>query len=903
MFAMQSVPAILGTLVFLAATTSAQDSPTLSGYLPDGITYDASFPKPASVLGWEVGTWHARHDQIVRWFEVAAASSERVSLESYGATHEQRSLLLATVTSPANHARIEDIRKAHRAAVLNGDDSYSGPAVVWMGAGVHGDEPSGSNASLLLLYHLAAAEGDAIEAFLENTIVLIDPCVNPDGTARFAQWANQHKGRNLVGDPSNRDHTQAWPGGRTNHYWFDLNRDWLLLTHPESQGRVERFHAWMPQVLTDYHEMGSGSTYFFQPGIPTRRNPFTPEENVELTKRIAAVHADALDEIGSLYYTEESFDDFYYGKGSTYPDIHGAVGILFEQASARGHKVENDHGGLDFPFTIRNQFVTALSTLAAVDRMRDDLSDYQRRFYRDALAESADHPVKAYVFGEDADPLRTFEMVRILRGHDIAVHRLAQEVQSKAGLDFDPDSAYVVRLDQPQHRLIRALFETRTSWDDNTFYDVSTWTLPLCFDMATLALEADAFDDGLVGAPVGDAGARLGEVHSDANPVAWAFRWEHANAPRALALLLAADVRARVATKPFAALNADPDRFLEFGLGTIVVPTGIQDVDPTELRALVEEIANLGVDIWAIDSGFTQEGADLGSPSQQPIESPELLMLVGRGTSNYEVGEIWHELDTRVDMPVTMVERRSFERLQLERYTHILLVSGATAGWGDDEVLKLKTWVSAGGIVIAQKSSAVWAAETLMTNADDEDDHQAHADESEEHTEEHTEDGEEEPEDVAEPKAPTYADYEDLRDQQRVAGTIFETTLDRTHPLAFGFTRDRLPVFRNSTTVLPEAKDPFATPVRYTDSPLLSGFASDDNIAKFAGTPAVRAQRIGAGTVICMIDDPNFRGVWHGTRRLFANAVFFGGAIKRTGPLDTDEEAGAVEVEDQHGHH
>ncbi len=899
MVAMQLAPAILGTLVLLAPSAAAQEGPTLSGYLPAGTTYDADFPNPASVLGWEVGAWHARHDQITRWFEVASERSDRVSLTSYGRTHEQRALLLATVTSPANHARIETLRTEHRHAVLSGDTSYEGPAIVWMGAGVHGDEPSGSNASMLLLYHLAAAQGPEIEAFLENTIVLIDPCVNPDGTARFAQWANQHKGRNLVGDPAHRDHTQAWPGGRTNHYWFDLNRDWLLLTHPESQGRVAQFHAWMPQVLTDYHEMGSGSTYFFQPGIPTRRNPFTPEENVELTRRIAAVHAEALDEIGSLYYTEESFDDFYYGKGSTYPDIHGAIGILFEQASARGHKIENEHGGLDFPFTIRNQFVTALSTLAAVDRMRDDLADYQLRFYRDALAESADHPVKAYVFGEDQDPLRTWDMVQLLRGHDIAVHRLGKRIRSEPDFDFRPRSAFVVRTDQSQHRLIRALFETRTSWDDNTFYDVSSWALPLCFDMATLELDDDSFDPDLLGELVDGRRHRPGKVHSVEDPAAWAFRWEHANAPRALALLLAAGVRTRVTTKPFAALNANPGTFLEFGPGTIVVPTGIQDVDSTEVRALIEEIANFGIDVWGIESGFTQTGPDLGSPSLHPIEVPELLMLVGRGTSNYEVGEIWHELDTRVDMPVSMVERHAFDRLDLDRYTHILLVSGATAGWGDEELAKLERWVRAGGIVIAQKSAAVWVAEKLMTNVDPEDEHAAHADE----VDAKPADDAGATDEVAETKPPSYGDYQDLRGQQRVAGTIFATRLDRTHPLAFGFSRDVLPVFRNSTAVLPEAKDPFATPVRYTDAPLLSGFASDDNVAKFAGTPAVRAQRVGAGTVICMIDDPNFRGVWHGTRRLFANAVFFGGAIQRTGPLDDDESADSVEVEDQHGHH
>jgi hypothetical protein len=212
-----------------------------------------------------------------------------------------------------------------------------------------------------------------VDSLLNETVILLDPSFNPDGLNRFASWVNTHKSQTLVTDPVSRELNEAWPGGRTNHYWFDLNRDWLYVQHPESQGRIAKFHEWKPNILTDHHEMGSNSTFFFQPGVPSRINPLTPQKNRELTAKIGTFHARYLDKIGSLYFTEEDYDDFYYGKGSTFPDVNGAVGILFEQASSRGHAQETINGVLSFPFTIRNQVTTSFSTLAAARALRTEL--------------------------------------------------------------------------------------------------------------------------------------------------------------------------------------------------------------------------------------------------------------------------------------------------------------------------------------------------------------------------------------------------------------------------------------------------------------------------------------------------------------------------------------------------
>ncbi len=401
------------------ASASAQD---LNYFLPDSVKYDPSVPKPKDIIHHEVGEYHVTHDRLVNYMEALAREvPSRVKLERMGFTYEKRPQVLLIITSPKNHGRLEEIRKRH---LQLSDPSKSAsvdirdmPVVVWIGHSIHGNEQSGTNASLVSAYYLAAAQGREIDELLENTIILFDPSFNPDGMQRFSTWVNQHRGKNLVSDPNSREFNEVWPGGRYNHYWFDLNRDWLPAVHVESQNRLEWYHRWKPNVLTDHHEQGSNATFFFQPGVPSRVNPLTPAKNQELTAKLGEYHARYLDRIGSLYFTKENYDDFYYGKGSTYPDINGAVGILFEQASSRGHLQQTSNGLLSFPFTIRNQFVTTLSTLRGAKELRTELLEWQREFYKTAMQESASNPVKGYLFGNTNDEAVLSDLIKMLRRH------------------------------------------------------------------------------------------------------------------------------------------------------------------------------------------------------------------------------------------------------------------------------------------------------------------------------------------------------------------------------------------------------------------------------------------------------------------------------------------------------
>ena len=410
-------------------------------FLPSTVTYNPAIPTPESVLGANIGEWHVRHDQLVEYMKLLANASDRITIEETGRTHENRPLLLLTITSPANRDNIETLRQQHIDAMQSGDKvGDDAPLVFYMGYSIHGNEPSGSNASLALAYYLAAAEGDEINALLDNNIVLLDPSFNPDGLSRFAQWANMHKGKQLVSDSNHREHDEGWPSGRTNHYWFDLNRDWLLLAHPESQARIKQFHKWRPHVLTDFHEMGTDSTYFFQPGVRSRKNPLTPDENVTLTEALATYHAAAFDEQGKLYFTEEAFDDFYAGKGSTYPDLHGSIGILFEQASARGHIQSSINGDLAFRDTIANQITTSLSTFKGALTNKAAILDYQSGFVESTNALAKDDDTVGYVVGTSGDIGRLEAFTALLEQHHIQ-YEVISESSTVSDVDYSADMA------------------------------------------------------------------------------------------------------------------------------------------------------------------------------------------------------------------------------------------------------------------------------------------------------------------------------------------------------------------------------------------------------------------------------------------------------------------------------
>ncbi|MEH6657184.1 M14 family zinc carboxypeptidase [Leeuwenhoekiella marinoflava] len=830
-------------LLFIPFTYAQVSHPTLDYYLPDNVSYNPEIPTPQELLGYVPGEWHVSHDLLVSYMEKMAASSPRITIENRGRTFEGRPILLLTVTSPENHKNIAKIKKQHAALTDSGSESLDTdtiPIVTYQGMSIHGNEASGSNAGLLAIYYLAAAEGPAIDLMLENVVILFDPSFNPDGLQRFSYWANTNKNQSLTSDPQDREYREVWPGGRYNHYWFDLNRDWLPAELPESQARIKTYHAWHPNILTDHHEMGSNSSFFFQPGIQSRTHPLTPKLNQELTAEIGKYHAAAFDKIGSFYYTEEDYDDFYYGKGSTFPDINGSIGILFEQASSRGHIQETDNGLLTFPFTIRNQFTAFLSTIEAAQAMRIKLLNYQRDFYASSRSEAGGD---AYIFGSKNDPARAAHLAQLLQRHQISVYEADKNYESK-GLKFDKKSSYVIPKNQKHSRLLQGMFEKRTTFKDSLFYDISAWSFPLAFNLdfsenAPSSLASSKIDSVSLPTP-------LTLSKSD---YAYLLPWGDYYAPQALNEILNAGLRAKVGIQPFTSGGVTYD------YGTVMIPVQNQKMNAEELNQFLDKVAkDTHLSINPVKTGLT-DGIDLGSRKFIALEPQKIALLVGDGINATDAGEIWHLLDTRFHISITKLDTKSLSRTDLSKYTTLIM---PTSGWGGgiDESSgdKISEWVRGGGNFIGFKNAARWMKrQGLIDFTTVETDNPA--------------------------TNVTFEQRRDFNGAQVIGGAIFKAKIDRSHPIAFGYDSSEINLFRDTTLFIETDETSYKNPISYTDEPLVSGYISDINYEAIKGTRPFVQQSTGRGNVILFTDNTNFRAFWYGTTKLFMNAIFLNEAM------------------------
>ncbi len=816
---------------------TSQSKINLSYYLPQDISYNQNIPTPKSIIGHQVGDWHVTHDKLVQYMYALAKASDRISIENRGKTFEDRPLLLLTITSPKNHQNIDAIRKRHIDATNNTPvDIKDMPIVVYQGFSIHGNEPSGSNASLLAAYYLAAADSSYINELLDNTVILFDPSLNPDGLQRFAYWANTNKNINLNPDPNDREYSEVWPSGRTNHYWFDMNRDWLPVQLPESRARVETFHKWLPNILTDHHEMGTNSTFFFQPGIPSRTHPLTPKQNQELTKSIGEFHAEALNKIGSLYYTEESYDDFYYGKGSTFPDINGGIGILFEQASSRGHIQESNNGVLTFPFTIKNQFTTILSTLNAAKSMSKDLLKYQHDFYKNARQEGLKQSTKAIVFGDEKDAAKTYHLAEILNRHKIKFHEIKQDFTAN-GKRFKKGYSYIIPKNQKNTRLINAMFEKRTTFQDSLFYDISAWSFQLAFNINY----AENVSTNNLGEQVINLQPRKGNISGSSN-YAYLMEWHEYYSPKLLNQLLNKGIRTKVALKRFSMNNKDYD------YGTLLIPVQNQKINSADLHTYLNKLAKESyLQIYAVNTGLT-EGIDLGSRNFKTLVKPKIALLVGDGISSYDAGEIWHLFDTRFNIAITKLDTKTIGKADLDRYNTIVIPNMKSLS--ESSTKKLKSWTKKGGTIIGYRNTVKWLKEKEFIQLDFEKTN-------------------------IPAKHVSFEEKNDFKGAQVIGGAIFEAKLDRSHPINFGYKNDKIALFRNTTIFIKADSLSYNNPIQYTKTPLLSGYISKPNLKVLAETVPVQIKKLGKGKVVVFTDNTNFRAFWYGTNKLLMNAIFF----------------------------
>lgn len=821
----------------------------------------ASITAPSEFFGFPVGSRHLRHDQIVSYMKQLASQSERVTFVPYATSHGGRQLFVLVITSPDNQKRISQIKEAHReiasgkvAAPRQGDRS-----VMYLGYGVHGDEASAMNASPLLAYHLASSQSDTVVKALSQSVFLVDPSLNPDGGSRFAHWANENRGQLASHDPADREHQQDWPGGRTNYYWFDLNRDWLPVTHPESRGRIQLFHEWKPNVVLDFHEMGSSSSYFFQPGIPSRTNPLTPARNVELTELFAGNHAEKLDAAGELFFTEERFDDFYIGKGSTYPDVNGAVGILFEQGSSRGLLIETERTKRTFSESVANQVRTSLSSIEALAKYSDTLLQFQCEFFAAAL--DSGRKGKSFLLHGEASRIAVAKDLLAL--HDITTEQSAGLSETEHSNQAS-DEYLLIPSEQSQYTLIKSMMSKEKTFQENVFYDVSTWHLPSVLDLEAEEIDTEVALERLSSLRKDRVGGSAKRRRLGSQEIGYAVAPNSLNFAALISALQSERATLRVVTQPVTVSSAGAE--LQCPRGTLLILRQLNlEVWAAIQKCLQQFDSARQASVIPLASSRTLAGPDLGSDTNLQLVHAKPALVVGAGTNAYTAGSLWHHLDVRVQQPTTLVNTTKLSQTELSDYSVLILPDGGYDLWGEAQAKHLTDYLQGGGVVIAVCDSYSWLTK-----------HQVVAVDPTEETE--REEGGDDEKVQGQFPDQRYGDARNDVALKAIAGAIFEVKVDGTHPLAYGFRDEVVPVFRRGTYHYPRSENTYQTAGVYDQ--VIAGYVSEENEERLAGTAAVFVVPVGKGRVIVLADNPVFRGYTRGAEPFLTNSIYLGPSIR-----------------------
>lgn len=806
-------------------------------FYPNAGKLNPAIPSPAQFLGYNIGEQHTRHERIVEYIKELDRLSDRVSSEIIGETFEHRAQITAVFTDPKNHQNIESIRQAHLAGQKNGA-TKNVPLVIHLAYNVHGNEPSSSEAAMLTAYYLTASESEETKQWLSQMVITMDPNINPDGRDRHTSWANMHKGFPPVADPNDREHNEIWPGGRFNHYWFDLNRDWYLATFPETRNRINFFHKWRPYVQTDHHEMGTNSTFYFDPGEEASNNPVVPGYLYKnIYPKFAEYFTKAANSIGSMYFTKEAFDKLYPGYGSSYINFYGGAGFLFEQGSSRGHVQETTTIPITFAFTIRNQFTASLATIKASLAEKDALLDLRKNFYETAKKQAEASIIKGYAFGDPNDYNRTKAFVDLLQIHRVDVYEVPNSKQ------------FYVPVAQDNHIMVRTIFENQIPYKDSSFYDASTWSLIHAFNLPYTEVKT-AF------VPGAKINAALNATKPAATKSTYAYIVNNTdyNIHQFIFNLQKQGVIVQTATRPFSINIGSSDK--QFGYGTVVVSVQQQQLSSDKVFEIIQNASKeANVEVHSIGTGYSNSGIDLGSNYVRTLKKPEALMIIGTGVAASEAGEIWHLLDQRLSMPITKADILTFSRIDLTRYNTMIMVSGNYSILDKSSVDKIKTWIQNGNTLITIKGGAEWAIKNGITK------HKLITDS------------------VFSSTRQFYDRAVEIEGAKALGGSIFKIDLDTTHPVGYGFTNKYVSVYKNGLTFFQKSTNPYNTVAQYLNDPVVGGYVHATTLKKMRNNPSILVGQEGMGRVVLFADEPNFRGAWYGTNKLFLNALFYGSLI------------------------
>ena len=873
----RNIALLLFLQFYLAPVSSAQVELVEARFAFDpGLPYDSAIPSPEAHLGYQLGERFTVYAHAVDYFRKLAEASDRIALNQYGETYEGRPLISLVITSPENHRDMEQIRARHfelikaaasgRAAdALIADE----PVFVSMSYNIHGNEASSTEAAMQVAYRLAAVSDAETREVLDNSVIILFICINPDGRDRYVYWYNG-VARNLVGkEPRDLEHYAPWPNGRTNHYWFDLNRDWVWGIHPESRGHAAEFQRWMTQVHIDYHEQSYNSNYFTAPGT-TPRNKLLPDTYEAWTDTFGRANIAAFDRHRINYFTRDAFDFFYPGYGSSYPSTMGGLAMLVEQGGiGAGRAVETDDG---YVLTLRQRifdhYITSLATFRKAAERRQDLLRYSYEAWNPANSKSA---TRAYLLPDNGNGY-IHDVIAMLLRQGVEVERTTGEAALSDLKDFRsgkilrkslPAGTYVVRTDQARHLYINSVLERNLVIEDSVMYDMATWSAPIAYNLDAYSSER-ALTIGTE--PVAEAPAARGGLNNAGARYAYLIEWRQRNAPQALAMLWEKEYRVRSALEPFTAASGKT-----YGAGTLIVLRGRNLEKDDAIEADLDEIAReAGVLIDGHDTGRMQDGYDLASSRNRPVKKPKVALMVDEPFSTYTAGQIYFLFDRETRLPVERIRTSVLQQTALPRFGsrygyadlndyHVLILPAGGSDlkelFKEDQIKQIKDWLGAGGVVVATESAAGFFTEknSKLTKAK----------------------LVESPKDSSD--TVKYLPFEDRQDyfgKKGIPGTALNAVIDTSHPLAFGMD-EMIYSLKFGAEGLEPSSDLHTVGYYHRDPAqlLAAGYASEENLKTLAGSTFAGVVPVGQGKVVFLLDNTQYRMFWRGPSRMMQNAV------------------------------
>lgn len=808
---------------------------TLSSF---AIVAAQNIPSPSEFLGYEIGTQFSRHHQVVDYFiTVAKTLPNQVKLEEYGKTNERRSLNLAYVSSEENIKNLETIRENNlkNTGLLRGTPTATDVAIVWLSYNVHGNEASSTEASMLTLYKLLTERQD----LLKNTVVIIDPCINPDGRDRYVNWYNETASQPYDINQQASEHNEPWPGGRPNHYLFDLNRDWAWATQVETQSRLKVYNKWMPHIHVDFHEQGINEPYYFAPAAEPFHEIISDWQR-DFQTQIGKNHAKYFDAEGWLFFTRERFDLFYPSYGDTYPTYMGAIGMTYEQGGhgMAGLGILNDEGHvLTLVERLTHHTTAGISTVEIASENAKTLNTEFAKFF-----DNSNLKYKSYVVKGPEDKVNSLKV--LLDKHEIAYENPNSTKVSgynystgQQGSMIVTSEDLVIHTNQPKGKMVKVLFEPDAKLTDSLTYDITAWSVPYAYGLDAIASTKKVSSTKLM---------ERNKIKPISDAYGYVSKWNSMDDAQFLADLLQHNFRIRFTEKPFTSAGVDYER------GSLIITKG-DNSHIKDFNATLNSIAqNHAQSLTQINTGFSQNKPDIGSPDIKLINKQKVAILSGEGTSSLSYGEIWHFFEQQLRYPLTTINTDNLSRTNLSKFNVLIIPNGYYSRVLNDNVMsKLKDWVRSGGKVIA--------IDGALRNFAGKDGFSLNYKSSE---------GDETTDNLV-----PYADRERQYTNSLITGAIFKAKIDDTHPMAFGYDKDYFTLKLGSSAY--SLLDNGYNVAHLADTKVYSGFAGKDALNNLNQTLVFGEERMGSGSFIYMVDNSLFRSFWENGKLFLVNSVFF----------------------------